>query len=128
VVGDHVVLGCGLVVVQVLEAGCVSVSEEEGHERVAVIDSVDLLTLEELENVVLYDGVLGSGSTLSTGGLETDGVSKGEDVVIGVVLKSVLVDIDQTFAVTETSILNPLVSLGRRVDVGLEEIFLDNLT
>lgn len=127
-VGDHVVLGCSLVVMQVLEAGCVSVSEEEGHESVAIIDSVDLLTLEELENVVLHDRVLGSSGTLSTGGLETDGVTKGEDVVEGVVLKSVLIDIDETFAVSKTGILNPLVSLGRRVDVSLEEVFLHDLT
>jgi hypothetical protein len=122
------VLGCGLVIVQVLEAGCVSVSEEEGHESVAVVNSVDLLTLEELEHVVLHDGVLGSSGTLSTGGLETDGITEGEDVVVGVVLKSVLVDVDETFAVSETGILNPLVSLGRRVNVGLEEVFLDDLT
>lgn len=127
-VRDRVILGCGLVVVQVLEAGCVSVSELEGHESVAVVNSVDLLTLEELEHVVLHDGVLCCGGTLSTGSIETDSVTKCEDVVVGVMLKSVLVDIDETFAVSEAGILNPLVSLGRRVDVGLEEIFLDNLT
>lgn len=128
VVGDHVVLGCGLKVVLVLEAGGVSVSEEERHESVTIIHTIDLVTLKVLEHVVLDDGVLGGSGTLGTGGLETNGITETEDVVVLLVLESVLVDIDEAFTVCKIGILNPLVGLGRRVDVSLVEVFLDNLT
>jgi hypothetical protein len=123
-----VILGSGLEVVLVLEAGGVSVSEEEGHEGVTIIDTVDLVALEELEDVVLNDGVLGGSGTLGTGGLETDGITESENVVVLLVLESVLVNIEKTLAVCEVGILDPLVGLGGRVDVGLVEVLLNNLT
>ncbi len=62
VLGNPVIHRCRLVVVQVLEVGGVRVAKEEGHKSVPVVDSVNFLTLQEAENVVLNNRVLGHSS------------------------------------------------------------------
>lgn len=110
VLWDHVILGGGFESVQVLEAGGVSLTKDVGHKGVAVVDAVDVVALEELKHIVLDNGVLCDSGAHSTGGLETDSVTKSEDVVEALMLESVLVDVDQSLAVSDTGILNPLVS------------------
>lgn len=128
VVGDSVVLGCRLESVQVREAGSISLTQDEGHEGVTVVDAIDVFALQELEDVVLHDGVLVNSGSLSAGSLETNCVAKGEDIVEAVVLEGVLVNIDESIVVCEAGILDPLVGLGWRVDVSTVEIFFNNLT
>lgn len=128
VVGHGVVLGCRLESVQVREAASVPLTQDEGHKGVTVVDAVDVFALQELKHVVLHDGVLVNGGSLGAGSLETNGVTEREDIVEAVVLKGVLVYINQALAVCETGILDPLVSLGGRIDVGSVEIFLNHLT
>jgi len=94
VLGNPVVHSCGLVVVQVLEVRSVGVAEEEWHESVSVVDSVNFLTLQEAKNVVLNDWVLCHGCRVSSGRVKTNCITEGKDVVVSLVLKSVLVHID----------------------------------
>jgi len=126
-VGDHVVSGSRLEVVQVREGGAVGVAEVEGHVGVSVVDGVAVLTLEVVEDILLHDGGLGHGGSVGTGSLSANAISECEDVLVMLVLHGVLVDLNTTLGVTEVGdVGEDLVGLGRRVDHSGEERFLDN--
>jgi hypothetical protein len=127
-VGNGVVGGCGLEVVQMREAGAVAGAEVEGHVSVSVVDGVALLAFEVLQNIVLHNGVLSDGTGVGTGGLAGDAITDGEDVVVLVVLLSVAVHVNHAFNVANARIKEELVLLGRGVHVSTLEILLDDLT
>ena len=57
--------GVGLEIVSVSEAGGVGMSEPEWPVGVAVVNSVDFLSVDVFKNVILNDGGLTHGSNLS---------------------------------------------------------------
>ena len=125
----HGVVGRGgLEIVQVGETGSVVSAEVSGHILVAVIDGVSLLALEVLEHVVLHDGVLVDGTSVSAGSFAGDAVTDGKDILIFAVLKGVAVDIDLTLGIANTSVEKELVLARRRVDGGTDEVLLNSLT
>lgn len=128
VVGNAVVRVGRLVVVEMREASTVRSTKIGRHVLVAIVDSVTLLTMEVLENVMLYDGVLVDGASVGTGGLARDAVTDGEDVLKAVMLESVAVNIDHTLRVAHTRVEEELVLTARWVDVGANEVLLDRFT
>ncbi len=128
VVRHRVVRGGRLVVVQVRETGAVGSAQVERHVLVSVVDGVALLALEELEDVVLHDGVLLDSTGVGAGGLARDAVTDGEDILVLVVLESVAVNVDHTSGVADTRIEQELVLTGRWVDVCADEVSFDGLT
>lgn len=128
VVGHSVVFGMGLEVVQVLEAGGVVLTQDQRHEGVSIIDSVGVLAFHELKQVVLDNGVLGHSSILSGSGTSGSAVTESEHVLESLVLKSILVDINKTLIVEETSALKLLLRIAGRVNASREEVFLNGLT
>jgi hypothetical protein len=62
VLRNHVVKHVWLVVIQVLEAGSIRVTEEEWHECIAVINTVKLFAFHELLQVMLNNWGLMDGS------------------------------------------------------------------
>lgn len=99
VVRDRVVHRVRLVFVQVLEVAGIRVTEVERQEGVSVVDTVKLLTIHELLNVLLDNWCLVDGCSLCSGSVGTDAVSECEDVLIAFVLECVWVDIDDALAV-----------------------------
>jgi hypothetical protein len=91
-----------LVVVQVLEITGIRVAEIEGKERVSIIYAVQFLAIHELLNILLDNRSLVDSSCLSSGGIDTNAITKGEDVLITLVLKSIWVDIYDTFLIGNT--------------------------
>lgn len=126
--GHSVVSGMGLVVVQVLEAGGVVLSQDHGHEGVSIIDSVGVLTLHVLKKVVLDNGVLGHSSIHGRGGTSGSAVTESEHVLIVLVLKSVLVNINKTLIIEETGTKKFLLRIAGRVNTSGEEVLLNGLT
>ena len=61
-------------------------SEEEWHEGVAIIDCIELLTLEILLHVVFNDGGLMNSGSLSPCGVNADAISESKDVLESLVL------------------------------------------
>ena len=99
----NAVVGAGrLEVVKVGEASTIDGAKIARHVLVAIVDSVTVLALEELENVLLYDRVLADGTSIGSGGLARDAVTDSENVLKAVMLKRVAVDIDHTLAVAHT--------------------------
>lgn len=128
VVGHSMVHGVGLVVVQVLEAGGVVLTQDQRHEGVSVVDGVGVLTIHKLKKVVLDNRVLGHSGILGRGSTSGSAVTEGEDVLESLVLKSVLVNINKTLIVKKTSAQEFLLGIARRVNVGREEVLLNDLT
>ena len=128
VVGNPVVLGCGLVVPKVLEAGSVGVGEVERHVRVSVVDAVQLLALHEVEHVVLDNWALSVGGVHGSGRLTLDGISEGEDVLESGVLESIGVYIDEAAVVGNAGFNELFVGDGGWVDVGTEEWLFNNFS
>lgn len=124
--GHDMVPGVGLVVVQVGEAGSVGVSQPERPPSVSVVNSVTVLSLHELKEVILNDGSLAHCSRLSAGSFTTDAVAEGENVLVFVVLEGVSVHVHSTVGSGETCINKPLVGLALGVDARSVEIFLDD--
>jgi hypothetical protein len=120
---------CGLKVMQVLEVGSILVSEIEWHKRVTIVNCIALLAVQVLQNVVLNNWVLvdccnvGSGKVFSS-----NAVSEGEDVLVLLVLKSVLVNINEALMVTKTRISDQLLGLAGWVDASCEEWLLNDFT
>lgn len=110
------VLGMRFKVIIVSERGGIGVTKEEGKEGVTIIDLVEFLSFHKLLQVVLDNGFLVEGSGLGSGGVDVNAITKGEDVVILVVLESVGVYAHHTVFVTETSINEFLLRLASRVD------------
>ena len=125
VVGNAVVRVGRLEVVQVRETSTVRSTEIGRHVLVTIVDSVALLTLEELENVILNDRVLADGTSVGSGGLARDAVTNGEDILKAVMLESVAVNIDHTLAVAHTRGKEELVLTARWVDIGANEVLFD---
>lgn len=102
VVGNPVVHGSRLVVVVVLEVWCIRVSEPERHESVSIINSIQVLTLHELLNVVLDDWNLMDDGSLGSGGVNADAITKSKNVLESLVLESIWVNINNTFGVSNS--------------------------
>ena len=76
---------------------------------------------------MLDNGGLGHGSGVGTGSVSTNAISESKDVLVGVVLHGVLVDINSTSVVTHVGDLNEeRVGVGWRVDHVGEERFLND--
>jgi hypothetical protein len=102
VVRDSMIHRVRLVVVQVLEITGIRVAEIEGKERVSIIYAVQFLAIHELLNILLDNRSLVDSSCLGSGGIDTNAITKGEDVLITLVLKSIWVDIYDTFLIGNT--------------------------
>ena len=114
---------------QVLEAACVAVTEKEGHESGAIIDSVAVFSLKVVEHVVFDNWALVHGTFLGTGGFEANSVTKSKDIFVLLVLKSVFVNINETCCVGKSSLSKELVGLGWGVDAsGVEGLLNDFLS
>mmetsp|Transcript_37409 Transcript_37409/g.49175 ORF Transcript_37409/g.49175 Transcript_37409/m.49175 type:complete len:382 (-) Transcript_37409:101-1246(-) len=110
------------------ETGAVGGAEVERHVLVAVVDGVALAALQVLQQVVLHDGVLLNSAGVGAGGLASDAIADGKDVLELAVLQGVAVDIDHTGGIADAGVEEELVLTGRRVDVGTDEVLLDGLT
>ena len=75
-----------LEVVHVSETCSIGVTEIERHPGVAVVNGIAVLSLHELEQVVLYNGCLPHSGSLSAGGLSRDAVTEGKNVLVRIVL------------------------------------------
>ena len=106
---NPVVVLSWFVVPEVLEASGVGVREVEWHIRVAIIDSIALLSFHELLDVVLHNWALGVGSVLGSGGFSLDAVSESEDVLESRVLKGVWVHINEARVVGDSTVQKGLV-------------------
>lgn len=87
---------CGLIVPQVLEAGGMRVRKVEWHVCESIVDRIALFSLEELLQIVLHDWALSVGGMLGSCDLSLDAISKGENVLKSLVLESVWVHIDES--------------------------------
>ena len=118
----------GLVVMQVLEVRGIRVAKIEGHESVTIIDSVEFLAFHELFNILLHNGSLMNGGSLSSCGVNTNAVAESKDVFKALVLKSVWVHIDNTLAISNLRIKKLLVRLSGRVNYSCEEVLLNHIS
>lgn len=115
---NEVVLWCGFIIPQMREAGGVGVRKVEWHVGVTIIDTIELLTVQEVFEVVLDDWALSLSSVLGSGSLSLNAITEGENVLISFVLKSVSVNINHAGGISDTSIDKLLMSDGIWVNVG----------
>ena len=93
-------------------------SEKQWLENVSIIHTIAFLSLHEAEKVILDDWILGDGNS----------ITESKDVVVLIVLKSVLIHIDTTVRISETSIRKEFVGLGWWVDASRVEVFFNCYT
>jgi len=93
---NPVVHRCWLEIVEVLEAGGGTLGKIEWHVRVTIIDTVKLLTSQEVLNVVLDDWALSTGSGLSPGSISSNCITESEDIIESLVLESIRVHVNET--------------------------------
>lgn len=74
----------------------------EWHVCVSIIDSVEFFAFHELLKVVLDNGALMDGSSLSSGGIYSDAISESKDVLESLVLESVRVHVNNALAIGDT--------------------------
>ena len=78
------------------KSGGMTVAHVEWEVRVTIVNSVEFLTGHESQDVVLYNWVLGGCSNVGSSSVASDGITPGKNVFKSFVLKSVLVDINET--------------------------------
>jgi len=83
-------------VMEMRETACVSHSIKEGPVSIAIIDSVAVSAMEELENIVLHNWILSLSSIHCSCRITRDGITESKDILILFVLQSVSVNIDKT--------------------------------
>ena len=103
-------------------------SEKQWLENVSIIHTIAFLSLHEAEKVILDDWILGDGTSVGAGSFKTNSITESKDVVVLIVLKSVLIHIDTTVRISETSIRKEFVGLGWWVDASRVEVFLNCYT
>ena len=103
---------CWLEIVSMGESGHLASSKVKNLLRESIPNSIGLLSLNESKNIILDNWALRLDSSLSSGQVSSNAVTKGEDVLILLVLKSVLVDINHASIVGDPGIDQPLVRLG----------------
>ena len=99
VVGNAIVRAGRLKVVEVREASTICSTKIGRHVLVAIVDSVTLLTMEVLENVMLYDGVLLDGASVGARRLTRDAVADGENVLVLAVLQRVAIHVNHALSI-----------------------------
>lgn len=104
IVRNPVIHGVRLIVMVVLEVAGVRMSKVEGHESVTIIDCIKLLAIQELLEVVLYNWALIDSSCLGSSCINSNAISKGKDVLEALVLKSVRIDINDTFFISNARV------------------------
>jgi hypothetical protein len=72
----------------------------EGHESISIINGVQLFAFHEVFQVVLHYWALVGGSSLSSGSVNSNTVSKGENVFKSFVLKSIRININNTLIIS----------------------------
>jgi hypothetical protein len=72
----------------------------EWHESISIIDGVQLLSVHEVFQVVLHHWALVDGSGLSSGSVDSNTVSEGENVFKSFVLKSIRININNTLIIS----------------------------
>ena len=85
-----------------LEAGHVIVRQIEWHVGISVVDSTKFTSFKVGLQVVLYNWGLNVSCVLSTSSLTIDAVTKGEDIVVDLVLECVWAHIDHTVLSSNT--------------------------
>ena len=127
-VGNEVVPGGGLIIVQVREASRLGHRQIKREERVAVVDGIHLLAVQVLQNVVLDHWVLSLRSVVGSSQLTSNTVTERKDVFITLMLESVFVDIDESERVTKARVHDQILRLAGWVDASGEERLLDDLS
>lgn len=126
--GSIVISLSWLEIVSMGEGGHLTSSKVEDLLRESIPNSIWLLPVNEFKHVILDNWALRLDSGLSSGQVSSNAVTKGEDVLILLVLKSVLVDIDHAGGVSDASIDQPLVRLGCWVNGGTGVSLLNSLS
>lgn len=80
------IVGSRLEIPKMAELSHVRVTQEERHISVAIINSIQSLSFEELINVVFNDWALSHSTNLGSCGLSFDSVSPGKNVFESFVL------------------------------------------
>lgn len=93
------------------EGGHLTSSKVQNLLRESIPNSIWLLSVNESKHVILDNWALRLDSALSSGQISSNAVTKGEDVLILLVLQSVLVHIDHAGRVSDASIHQELVRL-----------------
>ncbi len=97
------VVGCSwLIVMQVLEAASIRVSQDEWHECVSIIDTIKLLALHKLLQVLFDDRSLMDCCCLSSGSVNSNTISETKDVFESLVLECVGININNTFTIGDS--------------------------
>lgn len=73
-----------------------TVTHVEWEIGVAVIDTIKLLSSHELHDIVFDNWVLSSSGDVGSCDVSSDGITPGEDVLESFVLKSILIDINES--------------------------------
>ena len=104
IVRNNVVVCVRLEVVRVRETCGIGMTQPERHPGVPIVNGVAVLSLQELEDVVLYNGCLPHSSRLSAGSLTGDAVTEGKNVLVRIVLHRVPVDINTAVSASKTGV------------------------
>jgi hypothetical protein len=96
----------------------------QGEVSVAVVHSVAIFALQEAQNVVLDNWVLGNCCVLCAGRIASNAIAESKDVLVFLVLKSVPVHINKPVLIAETRFSNNGLWLAWWVNAsGLERSF-----
>ena len=91
-----------LVVMEMLEATSAIDSIEEWHVGVSIVNGIAFFSMKELENVVLYNRILGLSCIHRSGSINRSCISKGEHVFVLLVLECVSIHIDEALRIGKT--------------------------
>lgn len=105
----------------VRESSSMTVAHIHWEVGVTIIDAIEFLSCHELQDVVLDNWVLSSSSNVGSCNVTSDCITPGKDVLVSFVLKSVLVDINETIRISNSSILKSSPWSAWSSDVGMSE-------
>ena len=116
VMGNTMILPCGLVVVSMTEVGSVGHAKDKRHIGISIINTVQLFSTQILFHVMLNNWALVKSSMLSSSGIDIGAISESKDILKSLVLKSVSVHIYKAIAVGKSTINKFLMRFARGIN------------
>jgi len=104
VMWDDVVGGGCNVVIGVRESSNCGMTHPDWEAWVTIVDTVEFLSCDKSQEVVLDNWVLCSSCSLSSSSVSSNGITEGKDVLKSFMLKSVLININEAISIGNSSI------------------------
>lgn len=118
---ESMVVWCWLIIPGMRESSSMGVTHIEREIGKSIIDSIKFSSSKEFQKIIFDNWVLSHSSSVGSCGISSNGISESKDVFKSLVLKSILVDINETICISNAWVNKILPRSAWRSNISMSE-------